>query len=161
MPVRVSFQSNTCIELDVIYSAPGRASLVIDLVVARFVVWVVVGLDDEGGADLGWVLSLALVLHIGMETGVVISGVRHLLEATVGELDGVAAGDGLAVAGLLLLEGGAVVRVLHPVGEAVRLGGGLVPLVVHVVAVRIDGGGLGGEGQEGEGGGAEEMHAVS
>lgn len=128
--------------------------------VARFVVDVVVFLDDEGGTDLGGVLSLALVLNISVETGIVISGICHLLETTVWELHSVATGDCLAIAGLLLLEGWPVVGVLHTVREAVRLGGGLVSLVVDVVAVRVNGGGLGGEGQEGKSGGAEEMHAV-
>jgi len=139
----------------VICPGSGRVSRAIDLVVARFVVDVVVFLDDERGSDLGGVLSLALVLNIGMEPGVVISGVCHLLETTVWELHGVAARNRLAVAGLLLLEGGAVVGVLHPVGEAVGLGGRLVSLVVvRIMTVGVDGGGQGGEGHHGKNSGA-------
>jgi len=123
-------------------------------VVAGFVVGVV-GLDDEGGTDFGGVLSLALILNVGVEPSVVVGCVSNLLESTVRKLDGVAAGHSLAVAGFLLLEGGAVVGVLHPVGEAVGLGGRLVSLVVvRIMTVGVDGGGQGGEGHHGKNSGA-------
>jgi len=52
---------------------------------------VVVGFDDERRADLGGVLSLALVFNIGVEACIVVGSVCHLLESAVWELDSVAA----------------------------------------------------------------------
>jgi len=126
--------------------------------VARFMMRLV-GLDDEGRSNLGGVLSLAFVFDVSMETGVVIGSVSHLLDPAVWKLDSVAARHSLAVTGLLLLEGGPVVRILHPVGEAVRLGGGLVSLVV-IMTVGVDGGGEGSEGHDGENGNTQETHVV-
>jgi len=53
----------------------------------RVVVW----FDDERRADLGGVLSLALIFHIGVETCIVVGSVCHLLESAVWELNSVAA----------------------------------------------------------------------
>jgi len=46
--------------------------------VAGFVVGFVVRFDNEGGSDLGGVLSFALVLNVGVESVVVVSCVGHL-----------------------------------------------------------------------------------
>jgi len=139
--------------------------------VAGLVMRLVVGLvfDDEGGSDLGGVLSFALVLNVGVESVVVVSCVGHLLDSAVWEMDGVAPDHVLSIAFLGLLEVGTVVRVLNPIGEAVGLGGGFVPLVVAttvptmvvVVAtmpVWVYGRGMGGDGTEKEGQETEGTH---
>jgi len=108
--------------------------------VARFMMRLV-WLDDEGGSNLGRVLCLAFIFDVSMESGVVISGVSYLLDSTVWELYGVAARYCLAIAGLLLLECGSVVRILYSVREAVWLGGRLVSLMVDLMTVGVDGGG--------------------
>ena len=51
--------------------------------VMRFVMRFIAGFmfvrfDNEGGSDLGGVLSFALVLNVGMESVVVVSCVGHL-----------------------------------------------------------------------------------
>ena len=47
--------------------------------VMRFITgFMFVRFDNEGGSDLGGVLSFALVLNVGMESVVVVSCVGHL-----------------------------------------------------------------------------------
>jgi len=109
--------------------------------VARFMMNLLVWLDDERGSNLGGILSLAFVFDVSMETGVVIGSIGHLLDPAVWELNCVATRHSLTIAGLLLLESGSIMWIFYPVGEAVGLGWGLVSLVVYFMAVGVDGGG--------------------
>jgi len=107
--------------------------------------------DNEGGSDLGGVLSFALVLNIGMESVVVVSLVGYLLDSSVWKMDGVASVHVLSIALLGCLEIGTVAFVLHPIGEFVWLRFGFVTVWVY-------GRGMGGDGTEKEGQETEGTH---
>jgi len=91
---------------------------------------VVLGGDDDEGSlvALGGVLGLPLVLHVGVETLVVVRCVGHNLGAAVRELHLVASLHVASVALFVLAEVQTLVGVVHSVGEAVGLGGLLVVL---------------------------------
>jgi len=128
--------------------------------VVRFIAgFVFVRFDNEGGSDLGGVLSFALVLNVGVESVVVVSCVGHLLDSSVWKMDGVASVHVLSIALLGCLEIGTVAFVLHPIGEFVWLRFGFVALVVYFfVPVWVYGRGMGGDGTEKEGQETEGTH---
>lgn len=85
------------------------------------------GLNDEGLlVRLGRILGLALVRDFGVEAIVVVRDVFHNLLSAVGELDGVAAANLVAVALLGLTEVEPFVWVVDAVSVVVRLRGCLV-----------------------------------
>ena len=100
----------------------------------------------------------ALVLDVGDETVLVIGGVSHNLDATVGKVDTVAAGNvAVGILVLSLVEAGARVRVLDAVLVLIGLGRELLLLVgggfVGGGSIRrgavVGPGGGGGNGHEG------------
>ena len=99
----------------------------------------------------------ALVLDIGDETILVISGVSHNLDATVREVDTVAAGNiAVGILVLSLVEAGARVRVLNAVLVLIGLGRELLLLVGR--GMRLVGGGSVGRGMVGPGSGGGNSH---
>ena len=107
-----------------------------------------------GGIGVG---GDALVLDIGDEAILVIGGVSHNLDAAVGEVDTVAAGNitvGILV--LSLVEAGARVGVFNAVLVLIGLGRELLLLVGR--GMRLVGGGSVGRGMVGPGGGGGNSH---
>ena len=99
----------------------------------------------------------ALVLNIGDEAILVISGVSHNLDATVREVDTVAAGNiAVGILVLSLVEAGARVGVLNAVLVLIGLGRELLLLVGR--GMRLVGGGSVGRGMVGPGSGGGNSH---
>ena len=99
----------------------------------------------------------ALVLNIGDEAILVISGVSHNLDATVRELDTVAAGNiAVGILVLSLVEAGARVGVLNAVLVLIGLGRELLLLVGR--GMRLVGGGSIGRGMVGPGSSGGNSH---
>ena len=114
------------------------------------------GVDSVGGhADSGAVAGLAGVGHV-LDDAVAVVGVGDGLHAAVGQVDGVAAGGGVAVPLLLLGEVGAAVVVSHAVVVGVDRGLGQVAggVASGGGGDHHSGGQSGGGGEEG--GGADE-----
>ena len=102
-------------------------------------------------------MGCPMVFDIGNETILVISGVSHNLDATVGEVDSVAAGNitvGILV--LSLVKAGARVGVLNTVLVLIGLGRELLLLVGR--GMRLVGGGSIGRGMVGPGGSGGNSH---
>ena len=125
----------------------GRSGLV-----SRSGGWVTVA--TLGGIGVG---GHALVLDIGDEAILVIGGVSHNLDATIREVDTVAAGNiAVGILVLSLVKAGARVGVLNAVLVLIGLGRELLLLVWR--GMRLVGGGSVGRGMVGPGSGGGNSH---